>query len=184
MSILYLSIVSNSIIYEEYPDSIQYKSILYSIVNKFEKHGIINYKNNYIGYRVNNDIAYVCICKELNADLISKVLDELQNNPVKINDIFNNFNKIMKLTNEIKDVNNIMVNNLEKVINRGENISLLMNKSENLELNAIKFKRNSKKLLCDNYWKQLKLILIMLLMVGLSILILIFMICGIKIDKC
>ena len=48
-----------------------------------------------------------------------------------------------KVKGEIDEVKSVMVSNIEKVLERGERIELLVDKTENLESSAVQFKTSS-----------------------------------------
>ncbi|KAJ5068120.1 vesicle-associated membrane protein [Anaeramoeba ignava] len=67
--------------------------------------------------------------------------------------------KIGKVKNEIEDVKQIMSKNIEKVIERGDKIEILVDKTEHLRDQSFKFKRQSTKLKRHMWYKNCKLIM-------------------------
>lgn len=64
-----------------------------------------------------------------------------------------------KLYSDISDLKDTMVENIDKVLERGERIDLLVDKSENLNEMSFVFKKNAKRVKDDLWWKNTKLIL-------------------------
>jgi vesicle-associated membrane protein 7 len=54
--------------------------------------------------------------------------------------------KVDKVKAEMDDVKNVMVDNIEKVLKRGEKIELLVDKTDNLNQQSIRFKKHSTQL--------------------------------------
>jgi vesicle-associated membrane protein 7 len=62
-----------------------------------------------------------------------------------------------KVKNQIEDVKGVMVENIEKVLARGEKIELLVDKTEALNQSAKKFQKASKSLKDAMWWKNVKM---------------------------
>lgn len=71
---------------------------------------------------------------------------------------------------QIEDVKGIMVQNIEKVLERGEKIELLVDKTDRLNQQAFKFEASSRNLRRSMWWKRMRC----RLFVAIMILILIF----------
>jgi len=54
--------------------------------------------------------------------------------------------KIERVKADMDDVKNVMVDNIEKVLKRGEKIELLVDKTDNLNQQSIRFKKHSSQL--------------------------------------
>ncbi|KAL0302356.1 UNVERIFIED_CONTAM: Vesicle-associated membrane protein [Sesamum angustifolium] len=81
-------------------------------------------------------------------------------------------NKLSKLKAQITEVKGIMMDNIEKVLDRGEKIELLVDKTENLQFQADSFQRQGRQLRRKMWLQNLH----MKLMVGGAVLILICLI--------
>jgi vesicle-associated membrane protein 7 len=57
---------------------------------------------------------------------------------------------------QIEDVKGIMVQNIEKVLERGEKIELLVDKTENLRTSSFLFESSSRNLRRAMYWRQIR----------------------------
>ncbi|KAJ9684966.1 hypothetical protein PVL29_017120 [Vitis rotundifolia] len=77
--------------------------------------------------------------------------------------------KLSKLKAQITEVKGIMMDNIEKVLDRGERIELLVDKTENLQFQADSFQRQGRQLRRKMWLQNLRL----KLMVGGIVLVLI-----------
>lgn len=57
---------------------------------------------------------------------------------------------------QIEDVKDVMVQNIEKVLERGEKIELLVDKTDQLNQQAFRFQSSSRSLRRAMYWKKMK----------------------------
>ena len=77
-----------------------------------------------------------------------------------------------KVKNQIEDVKGVMVENIEKVLARGEKIELLVDKTEALNASARKFQKASKSLKDAMWWKNIKMyLMIFALLVTVAVII-------------
>mmetsp|Transcript_20750 Transcript_20750/g.49309 ORF Transcript_20750/g.49309 Transcript_20750/m.49309 type:complete len:219 (-) Transcript_20750:765-1421(-) len=109
--------------------------------------------------------------------ILMKQLDYYSSNP--------NADKLNRVKGEIEDVKAVMVENIEKVLERGERIELLVDKTENLNQQAFKFKKQSSQLKRAMWWKNAKLMGVLALVVSIIIFIVIASACGgLSFKKC
>lgn len=73
-----------------------------------------------------------------------------------------NFGRLRGQINEVKD---IMVQNIEKVLERGEKIDLLVDKTEALQSSANKFKKSAKRVSDTMWWKNCKMKILIVVLV-------------------
>jgi len=86
-----------------------------------------------------------------------------------------NADKIRKVHQKIDEVKDIMVTNIERVLERGERIELLVDKTEELNKESLNFKKKSTQLKRAMWWKNVKLMVIL----GIIILVIIYVIVAI-----
>mmetsp|Transcript_14971 Transcript_14971/g.40963 ORF Transcript_14971/g.40963 Transcript_14971/m.40963 type:complete len:149 (+) Transcript_14971:2-448(+) len=67
--------------------------------------------------------------------------------------------KIARVKADMDDVKNVMVDNIEKVLKRGEKIELLVDKTDNLNQQSIRFKKHSSQLRQAMWWQNAKLMM-------------------------
>merc|ERR1712097_126092 len=58
---------------------------------------------------------------------------------------------------KLDDVKNVMVQNIEMVLERGEKLELLVDKTDRLQASAFTFEKSSRKLKEAMFWKKVKL---------------------------
>jgi len=82
-----------------------------------------------------------------------------------------NISKLQSQVNEVKDV---MIKNVDKVLERGENLNVLLSKTSDLEESASIFQNTSRKVHRKMKWKNYKMIIIIvsIILVILTIIIL------------
>ncbi|KAF9541980.1 hypothetical protein EC957_002540 [Mortierella hygrophila] len=69
--------------------------------------------------------------------------------------------RIKQVQGEIEQVKDVMVHNIERVLERGERIELLVDKTDNLNQQAFAFKKRSTQLKRTMWWKNTKLTIIL-----------------------
>ena len=74
---------------------------------------------------------------------------------------------IEKIRNQIDNVKEIMCENIDNLLERGEKIELLVDKTDQLSHSAYKFERSSKTLKNAMLWNQIKLYLLIIIIIGL-----------------
>eukprot|EP00161_Ancyromonas_sigmoides_P025470 TRINITY_DN8531_c0_g3_i1.p2 TRINITY_DN8531_c0_g3~~TRINITY_DN8531_c0_g3_i1.p2 ORF type:complete len:258 (-),score=67.48 TRINITY_DN8531_c0_g3_i1:165-938(-) len=92
--------------------------------------------------------------------------------------------RITAVRGQIDEVKSVMVQNIEKVLERGEKIELLVDKTENLNAQAFQFKKKATNLKRAMWWKNMKLSLLIGLIVCLVIFIIVWIACGADFGKC
>jgi len=65
--------------------------------------------------------------------------------------------KISSLQDEVNQVKDIMVANIDVIMERGEKLDLLVDKTENLSANSVTFRTTSRNLQRAMWWKNMKL---------------------------
>jgi vesicle-associated membrane protein 7 len=70
------------------------------------------------------------------------------------------------------------------VLERGEKIELLVDKTDRLNQQAFKFEKQSKKLKNAMWWKNMQMMIVMGLVALIAIYIVVGMVCGFDLKKC
>lgn len=91
---------------------------------------------------------------------------------------FSNNDKFHQVQGDIDAVREVMVTNIEKVLERGEALEILVDKTDNLNQASFAFKKRSTALRRAMWWKNTKLIVIMLGGAAFGIYFLIGFFCG------
>jgi len=109
----------------------------------------------------------------MNADfsrVLQNQMDYYSNNP--------NADRINRVRAEIDEVKSVMVHNIESVLERGERIELLVDRTENLNQTAFKFKKQSTQLKRAMWWKNVKIMIILAFVVLVIIYFIVALACG------
>merc|ERR1711933_528841 len=89
------------------------------------------------------------------------------------------------LKSQIEDVKGVMVQNIEKVLERGEKIELLVDKTDRLNQQAFKFEASSRNLRRSMWWKKMRCYIFVSVMAFLVIYFAAASVCGgIHFGKC
>jgi len=86
--------------------------------------------------------------------------------------------KINKVKNEVDELKSVMVENIEKVITRSERIEVLMDKTEDLENQALNFRHTSTALKRSLWWKNVKLAILLGFIILLVLYFILAIFCG------
>ncbi|KAH3761765.1 vesicle-associated membrane protein [Pelomyxa schiedti] len=170
------------------------------------------YDNYNFHYEVDDSLTYLCMCeKDFSVRKAFGFLDDIKNRfkatygdrgkvvpagsmnsefsrvLAKQMDYFSNdpgADKISKVRADVAEVQKVMTENIERVLDRGERIELLVDKTEHLQTTALGFKKSSTQLKNKMWWLNAKLIAIGVAILLVLILIIILGICGITFSRC
>jgi vesicle-associated membrane protein 7 len=87
--------------------------------------------------------------------------------------------KIEIAKGKVAEVKDVMIDNIEKVLDRGEKIDLLVHKTEDLSESAHNFRYKSKKLKNTMWWRNFKLILLLVFIIVAILAVITWYLCGI-----
>lgn len=88
------------------------------------------------------------------------------------------------VNDKLDDVKNVMVQNIDLVLERGEKLELLVDKTEALNNEAFNFKSRAKQLKDTMYWRKIKQYIIIFCALALIIFVIVWISCGIDFAKC
>ncbi len=169
------------------------------------------YDQHVFHYIVENHIIYMCMCDDQNKRRIPfGFLDDIKQRFIAAygdkaqtaiafamsDDFGRTMQKQMEFYNsasadsfaqvnsKLDDVKNVMVQNIETVLERGEKLELLVDKTDKLQQQAFKFERSSKQLKNAMWWRRVKLYLLIAFVIALIILIIAWVACGINFQNC
>ncbi len=86
--------------------------------------------------------------------------------------------KISKVQAQMDDVKNVMLDNVEKVITRGEKLDVLQDKAGLLKESATEFKKETVLLRRDMWLRNIKLAILILVLVTIAAAVLVIFFCG------
>ncbi|CAL8347664.1 unnamed protein product [Lota lota] len=87
--------------------------------------------------------------------------------------------KVQALRSQVDGVKDIMTQNVDRILARGERLDDLMDKSEDLQAGAQHFKQTSQKVARTYWWKNVKLIVVIVVVVLVIVLIIILLATGV-----
>ncbi|XP_026199048.1 vesicle-associated membrane protein 8 [Anabas testudineus] len=87
--------------------------------------------------------------------------------------------KVQSLREQVDGVKNIMTQNVDRILARGERLDDLMGKSEDLQAGAQHFKQTSQKVARAYWWKNVKLIVLIVVIVVIIVLIIVLLATGV-----
>ena len=169
------------------------------------------YDNHVFHYIVDNRIIYLCMCDEPNKrrqpflflDDIKQRFEtsygeqahtaiafafntefspELMKRMIFFNDPSSD--AFETVNNKLHDVKEVMMKNVDMVLERGEKLELLVDKTDELNQQAFKFERTSRHLKEAMFWRKLRLYSATALVVCLVVWIISASACGIDYSKC
>ena len=169
------------------------------------------YDQHVFHYIVENHIIYMCMCDDMNKRRIPFLfLDDIKQRFVaaygeqaqtahafamseefgrtmqKQMEFYNSSSadSFAQVNSKLDDVKNVMVQNIEMVLERGEKLELLVDKTDKLQAEAFKFNRGARALKNAMIWRQVKLYMLGFFIVGVIILIICWIACGATFEKC
>ncbi|XP_028773102.1 vesicle-associated membrane protein 722-like [Neltuma alba] len=86
--------------------------------------------------------------------------------------------KLAKVKAQVSEVKGVMMENIEKVLDRGEKIELLVDRTENLRSQAQDFRQQGTKIRRKMWFQNMKVKLIVLAIIVLLIFVIVFSVCG------
>lgn len=124
------------------------------------------------------DQAHTAIAFAMNTDF-SPVLQtqmELYNTP--------SADQFAQVHRKLDDVKNVMVQNIEMVLERGEKLELLVDKTDQLNATAFTFEKSSRKLKEAMFWKKVKIYMLAISLVAFIVFVITWVACGADFSKC
>ncbi|BFZ15275.1 hypothetical protein BsWGS_18314 [Bradybaena similaris] len=87
-------------------------------------------------------------------------------------------NQVTKVENQVEELKGIMVENIDRLAERGERLELLVDKTEELNANSVSFKRTSRNLARSMWWKNVKLLVLIVVVLIIITYIIVSAACG------
>lgn len=91
---------------------------------------------------------------------------------------------INRVRGEISQVKDVMIENIAKVLDRGEKLDLLVDKTEMLQGEAFAFRREASRARTVMWWQNVRMWFIMAGCVAAVVLMVVMMACGITFKRC
>merc|ERR1719204_2249034 len=110
--------------------------------------------------------------------VLNQQMDFANNKAARGND------RLAEINETMDQVKQTMYTNIDKVLQRGEKIELLVDKSDNLNAHANQFKSRAKTLKNRLWWQNVKMMIIIFLVVVMVIYVIAAMACGFALNDC
>ncbi|XP_061395299.1 vesicle-associated membrane protein 7 [Musca vetustissima] len=85
---------------------------------------------------------------------------------------------ISRVHGQIDELKDIVVKNIDNLRDRGEKLELLVNKTENLSNNSVAFRKASRNLARQMFWKNIRLYVVVGLIIIFVVYVIVSMACG------
>lgn len=120
------------------------------------------------------------IAFSLNEEFSPKIRERME----YYNNAGSNVDNISAVKNQIEDVKGVMVENIEKVLERGEKIELLVDKTDRLNQAAFKFESSSRNLRRAMWWKNVRWVGFLVVVGGFALFFVASLFCGMDFHRC
>ncbi|KAG0470568.1 hypothetical protein HPP92_017268 [Vanilla planifolia] len=111
------------------------------------------------------------------ARVLSQQMDYYTNNP--------NADRINRLRGEMSQVRSVMIDNIDKVLERGDRLELLVDKTESMQGKTIKLQKASSSFSNTVWWRNVKLAFALILLLLIIIYVVLAFVChGITLPSC
>nr|KJB57023.1 hypothetical protein B456_009G150900 [Gossypium raimondii] len=189
-SLIYAFVSRGEVILAEYTEfSGNFNSIAFQCLQKLPSSNnkfTYNCDGHTFNYLVDNGYTYCVVADELagrqvpiaflervKEDFVPKLKEHMQycvEHPEEIS-------KLAKIKSQVSEVKGVMMENIEKVLDRGEKIELLVDKTENLHQQAQDFRNTGTKIRRKMWLQNMKIKLIVLGILIALILIIVLSVC-------
>ncbi|XP_051784846.1 vesicle-associated membrane protein 8 isoform X2 [Erpetoichthys calabaricus] len=87
--------------------------------------------------------------------------------------------KVQTLQSQVEGVKNIMTQNVDRILARGEKLDDLMNKTEDLQSSSNTFRKSAEKVSRKYWWKNVKMIVLICVIVAIILILIILFATGV-----
>ena len=92
--------------------------------------------------------------------------------------------KLQRVQDDIGEATDMMRQNIEAVVGRGEHLELLVEKSDNFNANARAFQKQSTNLRSAMWWRNAKMLFTLLCLLLILVLVILWGMCGWSLKNC
>ncbi|KAG6489191.1 vesicle-associated membrane protein 711-like [Zingiber officinale] len=109
--------------------------------------------------------------------ILSQQIDYYSNDP--------NADRMNRIKGEMSQVRNVMIENIDKVLERGERLELLVDKTASMQGNTIRFRKQARRFRNSVWWQNIKLTIVLILLILIIIYVVLAFLChGIALPTC
>ncbi|XP_050217196.1 vesicle-associated membrane protein 711 [Mercurialis annua] len=96
-----------------------------------------------------------------------------------------NADRINRLKGEMSQVRNVMIENIDKVLERGDRLELLVDKTANMQGNTFRFRKQARRFRNTVWWRNVKLTIALILLILVIIYVVLAFVCnGLTLPSC
>ncbi|XP_021760744.1 vesicle-associated membrane protein 711 [Chenopodium quinoa] len=101
--------------------------------------------------------------------VLSQQMDYYSNDP--------NADRLNRMKGEMAQVRNVMIENIDKVLDRGERLELLVDKTATLQGNTLRFRKQARRFRSTVWWRNCRLMLTLIIVLLIIIYIVLAFVC-------
>ncbi|XP_062083289.1 vesicle-associated membrane protein 711-like [Humulus lupulus] len=96
-----------------------------------------------------------------------------------------NADRINRLKGEMGEVRNVMIENIDKVLERGDRLALLVDKTANIHGNAFRFRKQARRFRNREWWRNVKLTVALVVLLPVIVYVVMGFVChGVTLPSC
>ncbi|KAH7297107.1 hypothetical protein KP509_26G053800 [Ceratopteris richardii] len=96
-----------------------------------------------------------------------------------------NADNINRMKGELNQVRNVMIQNIDKVLDRGERLELLVDKTATIQNRAFRFRKKAREFRSANWWRNVKLVALLIILILIIIYVVLAIVChGMTLPSC
>ncbi|XP_013609146.1 PREDICTED: vesicle-associated membrane protein 713 [Brassica oleracea var. oleracea] len=88
-----------------------------------------------------------------------------------------NADRVSRIKGEMTQVRNVMIENIDKVLDRGERLELLVDKTANMQGNTFRFRKQARRFRSVMWWRNVKLTIALILVLAVVVYIAMAFVC-------
>ncbi|KAI3729962.1 hypothetical protein L6452_18635 [Arctium lappa] len=96
-----------------------------------------------------------------------------------------NADRMNRLKGEMGQVRTVMIENIDKVLERGDRLDLLVDKSANMQTNTLRFRKQTRRFRSTVWWRNVKLTIALILLILVIVYVVLAFVChGLTLPTC
>ncbi|GER32062.1 vesicle-associated membrane protein [Striga asiatica] len=96
-----------------------------------------------------------------------------------------NADRINRIKGEMSQVRSVMIENIDKVLERGDRLDLLVGKTAYMQANSFRFRKQTRRLRNNAWWRNVKLMMALICLVSLTVYVVMAFVChGLTLPSC
>ncbi|KAL5559774.1 hypothetical protein UlMin_035985 [Ulmus minor] len=96
-----------------------------------------------------------------------------------------NADRINRLKGEMSQVRNVMIENIDKVLERGDRLELLVDKTANMQGNTFRFRKQARRFRSTVWWRNVKLTVALIFLLLVIVYVVLAFVChGLTLPSC